>query len=29
MAELAKLTKSGGPAAGRPVFTKLERALGL
>jgi hypothetical protein len=29
MAELGRLTKSGGPAAGRPTFAKLEAALGL
>jgi ParB-like chromosome segregation protein Spo0J len=29
MAELCSLTKSGGPAAGRPTFAKLEAALGL
>ena len=29
MAESAKLTPSGGPAAGQPAFAKLEAALGL
>ena len=29
MAETGRLTKSGGPAAGRPVYPKLERVLGL
>ena len=29
MAELGTLTKSGGPAAGRPAFDKLEAFLGL
>jgi hypothetical protein len=29
MAELGRLTRSGGPAAGRPTFAKLEAALGL
>ena len=29
MCEHAKLSKSGGPAAGRPAYAKLEAALGI
>jgi ParB-like chromosome segregation protein Spo0J/ribosome-binding protein aMBF1 (putative translation factor) len=29
MVELGRLTKSGGPAAGRPAFAKLEAVLGI